>query len=108
MNNLREDVQEGQTAVVSVRPEEFSLNPGIEARIKTKTFLGKYVNYTLEFPDEMILPDQPSIEYSQDIGHAERVYGEGEKIMLKPNPKKINVFTEDGKKSLIKDVKNYE
>lgn len=108
MNNLKEEVQEGQKAIISVRPEEFSLNPGIEAKIKTKTFLGKYVNYTLEFPDEMILPDQPSIEYSQDIGHADRVYGEGESIMLKPNPKKINVFTEDGMKSLIKDVKNYE
>lgn len=108
MDNIREDAADGQSVIVSVRPEEFSINPGVEAKIKTKTFLGKYVNYTLEFPEEMIVPGQPSIEYSQDIGHADHVYQEGERIALRPNPRKINVFTEDGSESLIKDVMPYE
>lgn len=108
MDNIREDAADGQRVIVSVRPEEFSINPGVEAKIKTKTFLGKYVNYTLEFPEDMIVPGQPSIEYSQDIGHADHVYQEGERITLRPNPRKINVFTEDGSESLIKDVMPYE
>ena len=56
----------------------------------------------------MVLDDQPSIEYSQDLGHVDRIFGVGEKIRLRPNPNKINVFTEDMEQSLIKDVKRYD
>ena len=56
----------------------------------------------------MILADQPGIEYSQDLGHVDRIFEAGERIKLRPNPNKINVFTGDMEKSLIKDVKRYE
>ena len=109
MANLVDTVTEGQRGVVSVRPEEFSLNPeGMECVIMSRTFLGKYTNYFLRFGDGMVLEDQPSIEYSQDLGHVDRIFSVGEKIRLRPNPNKINVFTQDMEQSLIKDVKRYD
>ena len=109
MANLVDTVTEGQRVVVSVRPEEFSLNPeGMECEIISRTFLGKYTNYFLRFGDGMVLEDQPSIEYSQDLGHVDRIFSVGEKIRLRPNPNKINVFTQDMEQSLIKDVKRYD
>ena len=109
MANLVDTVTEGQKVVVSVRPEEFSLNPeGMECEIISRTFLGKYTNYFLRFGEGMVLEDQPSIEYSQDLGHVDRIFSVGEKIRLRPNPNKINVFTQDMEQSLIKDVKRYD
>ena len=109
MPNLVDTVTEGQRVVVSVRPEEFSLNQeGMDCEIISRTFLGKYTNYFLRFGEGMVLEDQPSIEYSQDLGHVDRIFAVGEKIRLRPNPNKINVFTQDMEQSLIKDVKRYD
>ena len=92
-----------------MRPEEFSLQEdGMECRITGKVFLGKYVNYWLEFPEDMICMGQPSIEFSQDVGHAERILEVGETIRLRPNAAKVNVFTADGSRNLLKDVVRYE
>lgn len=108
MKNIKEESKEGEV-VVSVRPEEFSVSDqGLQCKIMNKTFLGKYTNYFLDFPSEMIVPNQPSIEYSQDLGHANVIYKEGEHLTLLPNKEKINVFTEDMSESLIKDVMRYE
>ena len=109
MPNLVDTVIEGQRVVVSVRPEEFSLNrEGMECEIISRTFLGKYTNYFLRFGEGMVLEGQPSIEYSQDLGHVDRIFPVGEKICLRPNPNKINVFSLDMEQSLIKDVKRYD
>lgn len=109
MDNLADQVKDEMLVCISVRPEEFSIHTeGITAKIKSKTFLGKYITYELTFGDEMILPDQPSIEFSQDIGHAEKIYNVGDEITLKPNGNKINIFTQEGTESLIKDVKKHE
>ena len=109
MPNLSDEVKDGEEVVVSVRPEEFSINSeGLDCEISSRTFLGKYTNYFIKFDENMILPDQPGIEYSQDLGHVDRILEAGEKIRLRPNPNKINVFTKDMEKSLIKDVKRYE
>ena len=102
-------VQDDQEVIISVRPEEFSLQAeGITCKIASRVFLGKYVNYTLDFAADMILPGQPSIEFSQDLGHAEKSYQVGDTITLRPNRLKINIFTADQSASLIKDVKQYE
>lgn len=109
MTNLVDEAEQGQEVAVSVRPEEFSINEnGMECEIISRTFLGKYINYFLKFDDGVVLDDQPSIEYSQDLGHVDRTLDEGERIRLRPNPNKINVFTADLKQSLIKDVRRYE
>lgn len=107
MDNLSEECKNGQKVLISVRPEEFSIAAeGIDASVKNRTFLGKYVNYEMSFSEspEMML----DIEFSQDVGQAEKIMKEAEKIKLKPNCLKINVFTEDGERSLIKGVKRYE
>lgn len=102
MNNLAANVQHGQDVVVSVRPEEFSLaEAGMKAKIINRTFLGKYVSYFLQFADRSCLEGQPSIEYSQDLGHVQTLYEVGDEIILAPNAAKINVFTQDLKSSLI-------
>jgi iron(III) transport system ATP-binding protein len=101
--NLKEDCKEGMPVIISVRPEEFlEHGEGIRVKIKNRTFLGKYTNYELEFADGMAVENQPSLEYSQDLGQSFRIYDEGEILTLKPNPNKINVFTGDGKQSLMK------
>lgn len=108
MDNLGE-VTDGQEVVVSVRPEEFSVQEdGLECRIHTRVFLGKYVNYTLSFAPNMLAPNQTSIEFSQDLGHADKIYEPGDIVTLRPNKAKINVFTADQSRNLIKDVKQYE
>jgi iron(III) transport system ATP-binding protein len=103
INNLKEECREGQKVIISVRPEEFSLNEeGLKAKIKNRTFLGKYTNYELNFAEGLVIENQPSLEFSQDLGQSTKIYGAGDTITLKPNASKINVFTEDGKQSLIK------
>jgi len=105
MDNLSDNCTEGMPVVISVRPEEFILaGEGVQVTVKNCTFLGKYTNYELELAESMILKDQASIQYSQDVGQAIKIYKVGDKLTLKPNAAKMNVFSEDGKKSLIKDV----
>lgn len=107
MNTLSEEGKIGDDVTIAVRPEEFSIcgeGQGVKCTIKTKVFLGKYITYGLEFPEDMLVPDQPAIEFSQDLGHAERVLEIGDTVYLKPNAAKINVFRTDGSKSLMEGV----
>ena len=107
MQTLSEEGKIGDDVTIAVRPEEFSIcgeGQGVKCNIKTKVFLGKYVTYGLEFPEDMLVPDQPAIEFSQDLGHAEKVLEIGDRVYLKPNAAKINVFRADGSKSLMEGV----
>ena len=107
MTTLGDEAKIGDDVTIAVRPEEFSIcgeGQGVKCTIKTKVFLGKYITYGLGFPDDMLVPDQPAIEYSQDLGHAERVLEIGDTVYLKPNAAKINVFRADGSKSLMEGV----
>lgn len=109
MDTLIDETRDKANVIIAVRPEEFSIaDKGIRATIKSKTFLGKYIEYELDFGEDMVVEGQPSIEYSQDVGHIEKTYEVGETITLAPNKSKINIFTDDGQKSLIKDVNAYE
>lgn len=109
MENLSDDVQNNQKVVVSIRPEEFFIaDEGVEIKVEKNTFFGKYINYEIQLLDEEKVIVDSIIEFSQNTGNAEKVYQNGEVIRLKPNENKINVFTEDGEKSLIKGVVYYE
>lgn len=111
MDNLSDEVTDGMQVIVSVRPEEFSIQPqgqGLQCRIKNKVFLGKYNTYFLDFEEKMLAPNQPSIEFSQDLGHAERLLDVNETVTLKPNAAKVNVFTADGERNLLKGVVLHE
>lgn len=102
---LRTDAAAGKT-ITGVRPEEFSLSAndeGLAAEVIKTTFLGRYVNYELSFKGVSLKADQASIEFSQDIGTAKKIYAPGDTIHLAVNPEKINVFTEAGE-SLMADV----
>ena len=107
MDNLKGDLKNGQKVIIAVRPEEFIIsNKGLLTKVKTATFLGRYTNYEIIFDDSELLEGQAAIELSQDIGTAERIYNEGDSLFLEVNPKKINVFTEDGEENLIKGSEN--
>lgn len=109
MDNLSEDAVDGMEVIISVRPEEFSIQKdGLKCKIKNKVFLGKYNTYFLEFPENMLIPAQPSIEFSQDLGHAERLLDIDEEVVLRPNPAKVNIFTADGSRNLLKGVVLHE
>ena len=93
--------------IIAVRPEEFSIRnegEGIRCEVSSKVFLGKYIQYGLKFSDDMLVPGQPSIEYSQDVGHAEHILEVGDVVTLHPNPAKVNLFTADGSHSLMEGV----
>lgn len=103
VHDLKEDYTDGSKVIISIRPEEFFIaDEGLKVKIKNRTFLGKYTNYELEFEEGMAIDNQPSLEYSQDVSQSTKIYEEGETLTLKPNVQKINVFTDDGKCSLIK------
>ena len=107
MNNLTEEAKVGDDVTIAVRPEEFAIcgeGQGVKCAVKTKVFLGKYITYGLEFPEDMLVAGQPTIEYSQDLGHAERVLDIGDTVYLKPNAAKVNVFRADGSRSLMEGV----
>jgi len=103
IDNLGPGAEDGMRVIIAVRPEEFSLGAqGLPAYIRNRTFLGKHTNYDLAFPDGMVVENQPSIEYSQDLGQSSEIYDAGKTLSLIPNAAKINIFTEDGQKNLIK------
>ncbi len=107
MNNLA-DLKEGEKVIIAVRPEEFSMaEEGLKVKVKNKTFLGRYIVYELDLPENLVLPNQPSIEFSQDLGQTNKLYDVGDELILSPSARKINIFTMDGEMSLIKDVKQH-
>jgi Fe(3+) ABC superfamily ATP binding cassette transporter, ABC protein len=109
MENLSPEAEDGMEVVISVRPEELSIQEdGLPCKVQTKVFLGKYINYSLGFSDDMILPHQASIEFSQDLGHATRQLEVGDTVRLRPNARKVNIFTADGARNILKDVVRYE
>lgn len=108
MDNLVPEAADGTEAVIAVRPEEFSVSDeGLRCSVKSCTFLGRSTNYFLNFADGMCVDGQASIEFSQDLGQAERLHSVGENLVLKPNPAKINVFSADMTKSFIRGVVQY-
>lgn len=107
MEGLSNEAAEGMDIIIAVRPEEFSIRgdgDGVRCTIESKVFLGKYIQYGLKFSDDMLVPGQPSIEYSQDVGHAEHILEVGDVVTLHPNPAKVNIFTADGSHSLMEGV----
>jgi iron(III) transport system ATP-binding protein len=103
MENLCDKAMDGQKVIVSIRPEEFfASGNGVDARVKSRTFLGKYINYVID-PAGISFDAAASIEFSQDIGSCRRLYEPGETICLGINADKINVFTENGEENLIKE-----
>ena len=107
MNHLNSEVQDGRTVVAAVRPEEFApASEGLRCRVVSRTFLGRYSICFLEFDEALCVPGQSSFEFSQDLGHAERLFNVGDTLTLQLNPQKINIFTQDMSMNLVKGAVN--
>jgi len=109
MENISPGAENGKV-LIGVRPEEFyvSSGSGLEAVVEKKTFLGRHVNYVVRFENCSPILDRESLEFSQDLGSAERIYHEGDKICLGVYEKKINVFSAADECSLITGVERYD
>lgn len=105
MTNLVDTVTNGQEVKVSVRPEEFTIgDKGFTGTITSSTFLGKYVNYTVDFSQNIVEELEGVIEFTQDLNAFSHIFEIGGSIGLELNLNKINVYTVDGQTSLIKGV----
>lgn len=105
IDNLNDHATHDMKVIAAVRPEEFTISDkGLRARIKSRTFLGRYVNYELTLFEDLMMVPGTYLEVSQDLGLAERLYNEGEEVRLEPSMSRINIFNEDGSRSLVKGV----
>ena len=98
MTNLAPEAQGGEMVTVSVRPEEFEIkqhgNEGLHATVEHSVFLGITTHYFLR------LDNGQGIEVIQSSS-IEDILPSGAAVRLLAHATKINVFTEDGSKSLI-------
>ena len=105
IDNLDEKkVQNGQKVQVSVRPEEFQVleekeENALTAMVKDIVFLGSSTQYFIKLADgsEAIMVNESSLD---------NPYSAGSTIFLRLNIQKINIFSEDGSKNLLKNVDN--
>lgn len=98
MDNLT-DVTDGQKVSVSVRPEELIISKGSEGglvgKVQYSTFLGLNTHYVVE------LTDGTRVEIIQE-SQIDDIIENGTEVNMVVKAEKINVFTEDGEKSLVK------
>ncbi|MBQ5797255.1 MAG: ABC transporter ATP-binding protein [Firmicutes bacterium] len=104
MTNLKEQYKEDQDIVLSVRPEEFLLNPethdeGILAKVDDCVFLGLMTHYFvhLESGEEVEIIQESSID---------SIIEPGTMIKLTLNTDKVNIFTADGSDNMLTGVQN--
>ncbi len=101
MDNLTDDVENGQQVIVSVRPEEFVIKDasdgedGLNATVAYSTFLGLNTHYFVD------LADQERVEIIQE-SRIEEILKKNTPIKLGVKKEKINVFTQDGSRSVVK------
>lgn len=98
MDNLT-DVSDGQKVIVSVRPEELVIDPssesGLVGKVLYSTFLGLNTHYEVE------LADGSRAEIIQE-SQIDDIIENGTEVRMVVKAEKINVFTEDGEKTLVK------
>ena len=94
--------REGQSCVLAVRPEEFiPAEEGIPASVRSSTFLGRSVHTLVDFASGVALEGYPPVELEQAFSGSAG-FAKGEKIHLRVNEKRVNLFTEDLSTSLMK------
>ena len=98
--NLKDECRNQGKVQVAVRPEEFILADkqaeGIPAVVQSSVFLGVNLHYFLETKDgreiEVVTPSDLS-----------EIIPDGTEVRMQVIPEKINVFSEDGAQSLIRE-----
>ena len=100
MVNLTADAHDGDSIQASVRPEEFVITDdddrnGIEGTVEFSTFLGLNTHYLVR------LKSGERVEIIQE-SKIDDILEKGSTVHLSVKGEKINVFTADGKTSLIR------
>lgn len=102
-DTVREEFRKNQKVIISVRPEEFvistSPNGGMKAVIDSSVFLGLNTHYFVH------LDSGQQVEIIQESKIDESI-PEKSTIYLTVKSEKINVFTGDGSKNIVKGVRN--
>ena len=104
MDNVQDVYSTDQDVVISARPEELLLcrdenEGGIKAVVKDSIFLGLNTHYfvVLETGEDVEIIQESSID---------TIIKSGAKISLNINTEKVNVFTADGSRNILKGVVN--
>ncbi|MEF9880152.1 MAG: TOBE domain-containing protein, partial [Clostridia bacterium] len=97
-------LKEGCELLAVVRPEEFIIhenNEGMVGTVVTKQFLGKCINYLVDFGTGNIM------EVSSETNSAHKIYTPGEKMYVTVNDKRINLFDKDTQITLMEGVESH-
>ena len=100
MENLVNNVCDGQKVKASVRPEEFDIQSegeGLRAVIESSVFLGLSTHYFIRLENGA---DVEVIQYSND----QQIIPNGTKVILTVKPSRINLFDDENGDSLIEGV----
>ena len=103
IKNLSRQTADGMKTITSVRPEVFFIQvkqgekeEGIPAVVQSSVFLGISTHYFVQ------LKSGKEVEVIQSSDEAD-IIPAGAEVILTVNPKRINVFTEDGETALIQE-----
>lgn len=107
--NLVDDLVDGQDVIISMRPDEFNVvEQGLRAKVVTRAFLGHTISYKVDFQNASMVDIGDQNELTESMKHVTSTFDVGSEFCIEPLVDKINVFTADGKRSLIKGVLQYE
>ena len=105
---LSSEVANGQRVIVSMRPNEFSYaDKGIEMKVLSSTFLGQNMCYKVSFENVEALELEDENEIDEPMNYLQKRLADGESVHIMPMADKVNVFTENGERSLIEGVVAY-
>jgi len=93
----------GSEILVFIRPEEFVFTEegkGMKATVQVKRFLGKYINYFMDFGI-----GEP-VEVTADTSNAEKIYEAGETVYLAVNNRRVNLFDSKTETTLMEGVES--
>ena len=111
MDNIFEEEQHDQDIVAAIRPEEIVINEleGIKATVNDSVFLGLNTHY-------YVLSDKVHCVHTEDKDDdrfeliqeslIDEIIPNGTEVYLKIKHEKVNIFSADGSKNLVKGVKN--
>lgn len=102
IQNLEDNIPFGGKLVAAVRPEEFEIHssaPGIKGVVRDCVFLGLNMHYFVELSDGMLIETIAPADIENEIKRGSTVY-----LTVKTN--RINVYTENGERNMVRGVKN--
>jgi iron(III) transport system ATP-binding protein len=103
LDTVKDDSRKSQKVIVSIRPEEFAIstdpNEGLRTVVDSSIFLGLNTHYFVHLDSEQ------QVEIIQE-SKIDEIISRNSEIYLTVKPEKINVFTEDGSRNILKGVNN--